>query len=384
MHEELSPAHLKEIAGQFAVEGEFAGGSPFGSGHINDTYQLHFHQRDSRRRYVLQRINTAIFKRPDQLMENILRITAHQRGKLEESGAAQIGRRVLQFYPARSGKNYHIDEGGGCWRLCQLVEGSHTCDIIESEDQAYLTAAAFARFQEILVDLPGSRLHETIPNFHNTASRFADFSRAVEENRAGRAAACAAEVGFALQRRDLAHSVVDLMARGRIPERVTHNDTKLNNILLDDETEEALCVIDLDTVMPGSALYDFGDMVRSASCTAAEDEADLSRVRIDLTMFAALARGYLSVAGDFLNQAEIDHLVLSGKLITFEQGIRFLGDYLNGDTYYKINYPEHNLVRAKNQFALVASIEAHEAEMTALVRSASAEAQADQGEGRLH
>jgi Ser/Thr protein kinase RdoA (MazF antagonist) len=333
MQDGLSPALMKEIAAQFAIDGKFITGSAFGSGHINDTYQLQFLQGGGQRRYVLQRINTAIFKQPELLMENILRITRHLRKKLEESGAADIERRYLQFLPTRSGRYFHNDNQGSCWRLCPLVERTHTCDIIESADQAFLTAASFARFQKTLVDLPGARLHETIPNFHNTASRFADFEQAVQHDSAGRAASCAAVVNFALERKTVAPVLVDLMRQGVIPDRVTHNDTKLNNILLDDETEEAICIIDLDTVMPGSSLYDFGDMVRSSSCTAAEDEADLSLVRIDLAMFAALVRGYLSVAKDFLNEVEISHLGFSGKLITFEQGIRFLGDYLNGDTY---------------------------------------------------
>ncbi len=372
MPTELSPVMMKTIVAQFAVNGEFLGGAPFGSGHINDTYQLRFLIEGKQRRFVLQRINTAIFKQPRQLMENIMRITHHQRNKLEESGAEDIERKYLHFFPTRSGDYYHVDIRGDFWRLCQLVERTHTCDIIESAAQARLTAASFARFQKALVDLPGERLHETIPNFHNTASRFADFMRALQLDSSGRVASSAAEIEFVLQRKDIAPVLVDLMERNLIPERITHNDTKLNNLLLDDETEEAICIIDLDTVMPGSSLYDFGDMVRSSSCTAAEDEADLSLVRIDLSMFEALVSGYISVAKDFLNDAEIGHLAFSGKLITFEQGIRFFGDYLNGDTYYKIKYPEHNLVRARNQFKLVASMEEHEAEMKALVEQTAA------------
>lgn len=368
MQDERSPVFMKEMAAQFAITGEFLAGSAFGSGHINDTYQLQFLQGGVQRRFVLQRINITVFKQPKLLMENILRITRHQRNKLKASGAADSERKYLQFFPTRCCDYYFVDSSGDYWRLCQLVERTHTCDLIESTEQASLAAAAFADFQKMLVDLPGARLHETIPHFHNTVSRFADFEQALRRNSAGRAASCAAEIDFAVHRKSVAPVLVDLMHQGMIPERITHNDAKLNNILLDDATEEAVCVIDLDTVMPGSSLYDFGDMVRSSSCTAAEDEADLSRVRIDLTMFAALVRGYLSVAKDFLNNMEIDQLAFSGKLITFEQGIRFLTDYLNGDVYYKIKYPEHNLVRAKNQFKLVASMEEHEAEMTANVK----------------
>jgi len=367
MQDKISAPSLEEIAAAFDLPGALSSGAPFGSGHINDTYRLDYTTGEGPRSFVLQRINTAIFKDPDRLMENILRVTRHQRTKLQENGAGEIHRRVLEFFPARDGRFCHVDPEGGCWRLSLLVEGTHTCDIIESPEQAFLTAAAFARFQQTLVDLPGGRLHETIPNFHNTALRFADFEKAVREDHAGRAAAVATEIDFALQRRHIAPVLVDLMRKGAVPERVTHNDTKLNNILLDDASGEALCIIDLDTVMPGSALYDFGDMVRSSACTAAEDEADLTLVGVEMSMFEALARGYLSVARAFLNPAEIQHLAFSGKLITFEQGIRFLGDYLNGDSYYKIKYPEHNLVRARNQFRLVASIEEHEAEMAALV-----------------
>ena len=367
MRKELSPDRLQAIAGAFDLPGVFSSGASFGSGHINDTYRLDYTARGDRHSYVLQRINTAIFRDPDRLMENILRVTQHQRTKLVESGADEIHRRVLEYLPARSGRYCHIDPEGSCWRLSRLVERTHTRDIIESPEQAFFTAAAFARFQQTLVDLPGGRLHETIPNFHNTALRFADFERAVQEDRAGRAVHSREDIDFALQRRRIAPVLVDLMRQGAVPERVTHNDTKLNNILLDDASGEALCIIDLDTVMPGSALYDFGDMVRSSACTAAEDEADLTLVGVEMKMFEALAQGYLSVARAFLNPAEIDHLAFSGKLITFEQGIRFLGDYLNGDTYYKVKYPEHNLVRARNQFRLAASIEEHEKEMTELV-----------------
>lgn len=358
---------MKEIATQFAIDGEFLTGSAFGSGHINDTYQVQFLQGGLKRRFVLQRINTVVFKQPMQLMDNVLRITRHQRHKLEGSGATDIERKYLQFFPTRSGE-YFVNSRGDYWRLCQLVERTHTCDFIESTEQASLTAASFAGFQKMLVDLPGARLYETIPNFHNTVSRFADFEQALRQDSAGRASSCIVESDFALQRSSIASVLVDLMRQGLIPERITHNDAKLNNILLDDATEEAICIIDLDTVMPGSSLYDFGDMVRSTSCTAAEDEADLTRVRIDLTMFEALVRGYLSVAKDFLNKEEINRLAFCGKLITFEQGIRFLTDFLNGDIYYKIKYPEHNLVRAKNQFKLVASMEEHEAEMIAIVK----------------
>jgi hypothetical protein len=367
MHHELTKEMLKGVAEQFIINGDFISGKLFGSGHINDTYQVQFKASEGVRRYVFQRINTGIFKQPKQLMENILRITLHQLKKLKDSGEDAVERKCLKFYPAKNGEYFHVDKKGNYWRVCQLIEHAHTCDIIQSAEQAFLTAASFAKFQKTFVDLPGGRLHETILNFHNTASRFSDFERAAGQNSVKRAASCKKEINFVMNRKSIAPVLVDLMKKNKIPEGVTHNDTKLNNIMLDDATNEAICVIDLDTVMPGSSLYDFGDMVRSSSCTAAEDEKDLNKVAINPHMFEALAGGYLSEAKDFLNGEEIDHLAFSGKLITFEQGIRFLTDYLSGDLYYKIKYPEHNVVRARNQFKLVESIEQQEKTLNAIV-----------------
>jgi len=369
MHHELTKEMLKDIAEQFIVDGDFISGESFGSGHINDTYRLQFQTRAGIRRYILQRINTCIFKQPEKLMENILRVTRHQLKKMQDRGEKDTERKYLRFFPAKNGDYFYRDEKGNYWRVCQFIERAHTCDIIESTDLAFLTAASFARFQKTLVDLPGERrLHETIQNFHNTASRFADFKRTVEFDAAQRGVSCKKEIDFALQRKDIAPVLVDLMKRNKVPERITHNDTKINNIMLDDATNKAICIIDLDTVMPGSSLYDFGDMVRSTSCTAAEDEKDLNKVAINVYLFEALAGGYLSEAKDFLNSEEIDHLAFSGKLITFEQGIRFLTDYLNGDIYYKIKYPKHNIVRARNQFKLVESIEQQEKTLNAIVK----------------
>jgi Ser/Thr protein kinase RdoA (MazF antagonist) len=363
MHHEL-----KGIAEQFIIDGDFISGKSFGSGHIHDTYQLQFQTRAGIRRYILQRINTGIFREPKQLMENILRVTRHQLKKMQDRGEDDIERKNLRFSPAKNGEYFFAHKQGNYWRVCQFIERAHTCDIVQSAEQAFLTAASFARFQKALVDLPGPRLHEIIPDFHNTARRFSAFATAVKNDTVQRARACRREIEFALARKAVAPVLVDLMAKKAIPERITHNDAKLNNILLDDTTNEAVCVIDLDTVMPGSSLYDFGDMARSATCTAAEDEKDLKKVEINTALFRALASGYLSEAKDFLNSEEIDHLAFSGKLITFEQGIRFLTDYLNGDIYYKIKYPEHNVVRARNQFKLVESIEQQEKTLNAIVK----------------
>jgi len=368
MNNELPVTVLKNVTLQFALEGEFIAGELFGAGHINDTYRLQFQTGAGIRRYILQRINTSIFKQPKKLMENILRITRHQLKKMRERGEEDIERKYLRFSPAKNGEYFIADEEGNYWRVCQFIERTHTRDIVQSAEQAFLTAASFARFQKSLVDLPGPRLHETIPDFHNTPRRFSAFAAAVKNDTAQRARACLREIEFAFARKAVAPVLVDLMARKAIPERITHNDAKLNNIMLDDATNKAVCVVDLDTVMPGSSLYDFGDMARSASCTAAEDEKDLKKVEINTAMFGALASGYLSEAKDFLNSEEIGQLIFSAKLITFEQGIRFLTDYLNGDGYYKIKYPEHNIVRARNQFKLVESIEQQEKTLNTMVK----------------
>jgi Ser/Thr protein kinase RdoA (MazF antagonist) len=249
-----------------------------------------------------------------------------------------------------------------------FVERATGHDVIRNADQAFQAAKAFGAFQALLADLPGERLVETIPDFHHTPSRYAAFAAALAKDTHGRAREAAAEIAFAQARAGEVGLIVDAMARGEIPERVTHNDTKLNNVLLDNETQEGICVIDLDTVMPGSALYDFGDLVRTSTSPAAEDEVDLSKVRMQLPMFEALVRGYLASAGGFLTPRERALLPFAGKLITFEIGLRFLTDWLEGDVYFKVKRPRHNLDRLRTQFKLVESIEAQLPAMQALVR----------------
>lgn len=358
---------LKEIASNFAPKGEFAMGKSLGCGHINDTYEIEYATSSTRCRYVLQRINTDIFKDPKKVMENVIRVTHHQRNRLAAIEAKEIERKCLTFFPVDNGDYFYCDGDGNYWRMCLLIQQAHTCDVITSTTQAFEVAASFARFQKTIVDLPGGRLHETIPDFHNTIKRFSDFKDAVSKNLANRVGSCKNDIEFAMKRNDLAGVLITLMEQKKIPERTTHNDAKLNNVMLDNLTNRGICVIDLDTIMPGSSLYDFGDMVRSSSCIAPEDERDLDKVEIDPDLFGALARGYLSEAKDFLNAIEIKHLPLSGKLITFEQGLRFLTDYLNNDIYYKTDYPDHNLVRARNQFKLVESLEINEKKLFNIV-----------------
>ena len=359
-------------AQEFAVKGTLESVAPYGGGHINDSYCAVFEQGGRRERFLLQRINTHVCPDPAVLMENIERVTTHIAGKVPGGG-----RRVLTLVRARDvrdgqggragqpGRALLADEDGQFWRMYRFIEGARSHDVVEDAVQAYEAARAFGEFQRMLADLPAPRLHETISDFHNTPKRLAALKRAVEEDALGRAEGAQREIGFALER----ESVTRLLVEAGLPERVTHNDTKINNVLLDERTGEGICVIDLETTMPGLAPFDFGDMVRTMSCRAAEDERDLSLVRMEMEMFEALARGYLSAA-DFLLDLEKRMLVQAGRVITLEQGIRFLTDYLEGDTYFKVHRAGQNLDRARAQFRLEESLEENAAAMERVVEGA--------------
>lgn len=358
------PKHdVRAIAQQFQIVGEFLGAEPYGSGHINDTYCVVFNQGGTRVRYIFQRINHNIFKQPVALMENVQRVTAHLAAKV--TGEADASRRVLTLIPARDGTAYFRDAAGNIWRAYIFIEAARGYDAVENPGQALSAAKAFGRFQKLLADLPAPRLNDTIPDFHHTPKRFATLEKAIEADAVGRAKLAQPEIEFALRHKAICSVLLD----AKLPERVTHNDTKFNNVLLDDATGEGICVIDLDTVMPGLALYDFGDMVRTTTSPAKEDERDLSKVTMQFPMFEALARGYLSSAAEFLTPAEKKFLPFSGKLITFEIGIRFLTDFLAGDVYFKVHREGHNLDRCRTQFKLVESIEQQEAAMNKLVET---------------
>jgi hypothetical protein len=352
------------VARAFEADGEFQSAVRYGSGHIHDTYSVKF--GDGGRgpaHIILQQINTHIFKDPIAMMENIHRVTTHVRSRLE--GVPDADRRVLQLVPARDGSAWYVDDDGQYWRAYRFIEGAKTFDEVTSERQAFEAARAFGKFQRMLADLPGERLAESIPHFHDTPKRFTDFECAVNADVAGRAKDVRDEIAFAAERRFIA----GLLAEARLPERVTHNDTKLNNVLLDERTGEGICVIDLDTVMPGLAAYDFGDMVRTMTCPAAEDERDLARVEMRFALFEAVLRGYLAGTGNFLTPAERESLIPGAKVIVFEQGVRFLADHLAGDTYYKVSRAGQNLDRCRTQFKLLESIEEQESEMAGLLKS---------------
>ena len=359
---------LDSIARQFQIAGRFVSAVPYGSGHINDTFAVVFAREGGRVRYILQRINHNVFKNPTKLMENVERVTAHVRSKLLTLNTDDIDRRTLKLVPNLSGRNWYVDATGNHWRCYYFIEKAATYDQCENPTQAFQAARAFGEFQKHLADLPAPRLHETIPNFHHTRARFDALRTAIERDSANRAADVTREIEFVLKHETMVDVLLQEQRAGNLPERVTHNDTKLNNVMLDDATGEGICVIDLDTVMPGLALYDFGDFCRSACRPTPEDERDLSKVEMRMEMFEALVAGYLKSAGKFLTRCEKDFLSFSAPLITFEIGIRFLCDHLEGDRYFKIHRENHNADRARVQFKMVESFLRNAKQMEAVVR----------------
>ncbi len=362
-----SPEQLQTAARQFQYEGAVKSITPFGHGHINDTFLCACVSPDgSDRQYALQNINTHVFHWPERVMHNIERVTNHLREKLLGMPGSNPDRETLSIVPALDGRTYHRC-GELVWRSYTFIHGATTVDVVHTNEQAYEAARAFAKFQRLLDDLPGPRLWETIPHFHHTPKRLHALERAIEEDRHNRAAGCKEDIHAALRHHRLSPVIVEALESGAIPERITHNDTKINNILFDGETGHVCCVIDLDTVMPGSSLYDFGDMVRTSTGEFEENERDLSQVDVKVDRFEALVRGYLEEAGSFLQRSEIELLVLSGMLITYEIGLRFLTDHLEGDQYFKIDRPGENLDRARTQFRFVDCLQAKREALEAIV-----------------
>ena len=357
------PTQLLEISRQFQIHGEILHAEPCKVGHINETYTATYNQGGTKVRYIHQRINDDVFKDPAGVMENLLRVTTHLRGKLAANGARDLTRRSLTVVPTRDGRSFFKTGDGQYWRTFVFIEGVRTFEAVESPAQAFQAGKAFGEFQNLLVDLPGGRLVETIPHFHNTRKRFDALVAAIATDKANRATSAKAEIAWALRQEPMVDTVLTALAKKRIPERVTHNDTKFNNVMLDLASGEAMCVVDLDTVMPGSPLYDFGDMIRTTTSPTLEDELDLAKVRMCLPMFKGLARGYLTAAGSFLTKNERALIAFSGRLITFTIGLRFLTDYLHGDVYFRVHRPQHNLDRSRTQFRLVESIAKQEEAM---------------------
>lgn len=373
---------LQEISKKFQIYGEILHAETLKIGHINETYTATYDQGGTRVRYIHQKINRKVFKNPVGVMKNVMRVTTHIRRKLEAANARDLTRRSLIVIPTRDGKSFYQNGDSEVWRTFVFVEGVETYEAVQSPEQAFQAGRAFGEFQNLLVDLPGGRLVETIPNFHNTRKRFTALQQAIQNDHYNRAKEAKPEIEFALQHEAVVDVILKEMAKGKIPERITHNDTKFNNVMMDVLTGEAMCIVDLDTVMPGCALYDFGDMVRTTTSPTLEDETDLSKVKMQMPMFKKLAEGYLSTAGQFLTPSEKAHIAFSGKLITFEIGIRFLTDFLSGDTYFRIHRPGHNLDRCRTQFKLVESIEKQETAMQKCVDQLAARVRSGAGRGR--
>ena len=339
---------------------------PYGNGHINDTLRVIVHTEDGEKRYILQRVNSYVFPKPIQVIENIEKVTAYLRDIIAgEGGDAQ--RETLTLVEAKDGKHYVIAEDGELWRMYLFIEGTKSVDLPDTTELFALSGRAFGRFQQQLGGFDASVLHETIVDFHNTPARYAQLQDAIARNDAGRLDEVGEEIAFCRKYEREVHTLLDAMKAGEIPLRVTHNDTKLNNVLLDAESGEGVCVIDLDTVMPGLAAYDFGDSIRAGASTAAEDERDLSKVDISLEMFKAFAEGFLAEAGAALNEREKELLPMGAKLMTLECGMRFLADHLNGDKYFKVHRENHNLDRARTQFTLVRRMEEKWDEMMEII-----------------
>ncbi len=348
---------IKEAVENINFKGTCIGYRPYGNGHINDTFLVRSRQTDGTvLRYILQRMNHEVFKNPGQLMENIAGVTGFLRKKVK-SEQGDPDRETLNIIKTRDGNNFFCDSIGCYWRGYQFIEDATCFEDVKDPDVFYQSALSFGHFQYLLSDYPAGTLHETIPDFHNTPVRLENLRKAVKEDKSGRVKEVKAELAFVLEREKELHILMDLYEEGKLPLRVTHNDTKLNNIMIDNATGKGICVIDLDTVMPGFSVTDFGDSIRFGASTGAEDEPDLSKINFDLALFEVYTRGFLESCSKSLNETEIDMLPAGARLMALECGMRFLTDYLEGDTYFRIHREKHNLDRCRTQFKLAAEME---------------------------
>ena len=361
--------NIGEILQGFGFEGKLVSHKPYGSGHINDTYLLEFDVGTAEvQKLVLQRLNHIIFTKPREVMANILAVTSYLRERIIEQGG-DPQRETLNVIPAASGESYFVDKEGNYWRTYHHVRDTISFDQVEDKQDFFESAYAFGNFQSLLSEYPADTLYETIPKFHDTKARFQRFTDAVAKDVCGRAREVQAEIDFVLTRQDISEVFGDLLVKGEMPLRVTHNDTKLNNVLFDIETRKGICVVDLDTVMPGFAAHDFGDAIRFGANTGAEDEKDLSKISCDLELFKIYTEGYLKGCGGKLSDKEIEMLPMGAKVMSFECGMRFLTDYLEGDHYFKIHREGQNLDRCRTQFKLVADMEQKWALLNEIVAS---------------
>ena len=357
---------IKSIVKHFCICGELTEIKPLLCGHINDTYVLTTKKNKHIVRYILQRINHTVFKDPPSVMKNIIRVTEHIHSRMQRIDPL-LASRQLKVIGSVDGICFHEDAGGNFWRVYNFIEDAVAYDTVDSVDLAYEAARMFGWFQKMLVDLPGPALHQSICDFHNTPRRFETFQRVLKEDTCNRAKNAKPEIKFLFENASICDVLLNLADKGKIHVRITHNDTKVNNVMLDKNTNKGVCVIDLDTVMPGLSIYDFGDMIRTGTTFADEDERDLSKVAMNLPMFEVFVRGFAEQSSHFLASAEKEHLAFAAKLITFEQLIRFLTDYLAGDIYYKVHRKDHNLDRSRTQMKLVRSIVAQEEAMNEVI-----------------
>lgn len=360
----MSDDFIAGIIGQFRIYGDLLSFREFGGGHINGTFLSEFNQAGTTVRYTHQRINRNVFKRPDEVMENISAVTEHIRARLMAEGIADTTNRALTVVRTRDDLPYFLDANGDYWRTYLFIERARSYEVLDNTELAYKVGEAVGLFQYQLSDYKGPRLHDTIPRFHDMRWRYEQFDAALRADPLGRAAEAKAEIEFLLANRERGMILTDALSRGVISEGITHNDTKLNNILFSEADGEAICMIDLDTVMPGTILFDTGDLIRTATITGAEDERDLSTIRFDIGLFKSLVRGYLSRADVFLTACERNLIAESGRNITQIMAVRFLTDYLNGDVYYKTSRTGHNLDRARTQIALILSMDDQWSEAT--------------------
>lgn len=356
-----------EILSAFQIQGDVLKTEPFGNGHINDTFRV-FMVDTNHPGYILQRKNHQVFKDVPGMMENILRVTHHIRKKLITENISDVERKVITHIQAKNNKFYFEDHAGNFWTVFKFIKNSKSVEKIENPEHAFLAGKGFGKFQQQLADLHGKPLNETIIDFHNIESRYRNFEKALAINYENRKSLAKKEIEFALNLKNEMHTLIWAQRENKIPVRITHNDTKINNILFD-QNNNILCVIDLDTVMPGLVHFDFGDAIRTAACTAEEDETKLDIISINLDIFEGFTRGFLSETKLFLTREEINLLVHSAKFMTFIMGLRFLTDFIEGDVYYKINRPEHNFDRCKAQFKLVSEIGKNEVNMNKIIKN---------------
>ena len=357
---------LQKILANFKIDGEFISCEPYGSGHINRTYCAVFNTANGKERYILQKINSTLFTNVDGLMNNIKLVTEFNRAEIEKRGGDPL-RETLNLVYTLDGKPYFKTENGEYYRVYIFIEGALGYDVVEKPEHFYESAVAFGKFAQLLDRFDNSQLFEVLPNFHNTVNRFNNFTASLEKDTAGRAKDVQKEIKFVLDRKEYCSKIVDLLASGQMPTKVTHNDTKLNNVMLDNVTGEPVAVIDLDTIMPGSICYDFGDSIRFGCNPAAEDEKDLTKVNFDINLFEQYVKGYLTALGDSITKIEKDNLAFGAILMTYECGMRFLADYLDGDIYFHTKREGQNLDRARTQFKLIEDMERLYPEMLKIV-----------------